>query len=312
MLSNTIRQLDQRQGNDSSPVTTRATNDPHSVCSPSPAIAAIGQLTDSHRKPKNARSKRALNARAPKLVEGQKTTLLLRGSSASETIQSVLGDLHALKKPAAVKFTKKNGGIHPFEDGDGGASALEFFSRKNDASLLVLASHSKKRPHNLTLARTFDHRLLDLHEFGVDPATYAALVRFHAVEKPQVGCKPMLLFIGDGWEHDARMRAVKALWMDFFRGVPVDSVDVEGLQYVLSFTAAPETADGGDGAGECRMHLRGHMIRTRRSGQKLPRVEVEETGPRIDLTLRRVQDASDEMLKEALKTPRKQLVRPLS
>ena len=154
----------------------------------------------------------------------------------------MLGDLHALKKPAAVKFTKKNSGIHPFEDGGGGTGALEFFSRKNDASLLVLASHSKKRPHNLTLARTFDHRLLDLHEFGVDPATYAALDRFRTVEKPRVGCKPMLLFVGDSWAHYVRMRAVKAFWMGFLRGVPVDSVDVEGLQYVLSFTAARTAA----------------------------------------------------------------------
>jgi ribosome production factor 2 len=50
------------------------------------------------------------------------------------------------------------------------------------------------------------------------------------------------------------------------------------------------------------------MIRTKRSGQKLPRVEVEETGPRLDLTVRREQEAEADVLKEALKTPWKQLV----
>lgn len=248
--------------------------------------------TPPHSKPKNARSKRAADDRLPKLTENQKTTLLLRGTTANELIQSVLSDLHALKKPASIKFSKKNA-IHPFED----AASLEFLSGKNDASLLVLGSSSKKRPHNLTVARTFDYKLLDLHEFGVDEATYRSLASFVG-EKPRVGMKPLLLFSGDVWERDETMKAVRALWMDLLRGEAVRSVDVEGLQYVLSFVAAEEG----------RFHVRGSMIRTKKSGQKLPRVEVEEAGPRLDLTVRRVQAPTEEMLKEALKTPWKQLV----
>lgn len=243
-------------------------------------------------KPKNARSKRAADERLPKLTENQKTTLVLRGTTASELIQSVLTDLHALKKPASIKFSKKND-IRPFED----AAPLEFLSEKNDTSLLVLGSSSKKRPHNLTLARTFAYKLLDLHEFGVDEATYRSLASFVG-EKPRVGMKPLLLFSGDVWERDETMKAVRALWIDFFRGEAVSSVDVEGLQYVLSFLATEEG----------KFHVRGSMIRTKRSGQKLPRIEVEEAGPRLDLTVRRVLPPSPEMLKEALKTPWKQLV----
>lgn len=218
--------------------------------------------------------------------------LLLRGTTASELIQSVLTDLHALKKPGSIKFTKKND-IRPFED----AAPLEFLSEKNDASLLVLGSHSKKRPHNLTVARTFDYKLFDLHEFGVDADTYRGLASLVG-EKPRVGMKPLLLFAGDVWDRDETMKAVRALWMDFFRGEAVASVDVEGLQYVLSFVAAEEG----------KFHVRGSMIRTKRSGQKLPRVEVDEAGPRLDLTVRRVQAPTEELLKEALKTPWKQLV----
>ena len=53
--------------------------------------------------------------------------------------------------------------IHPFED----ASSLEFFAEKQDASLFVVGSHSKKRPNNLTFARMFDHKLLDMVELSV-------------------------------------------------------------------------------------------------------------------------------------------------
>ncbi|KAF8246022.1 Brix-domain-containing protein [Wilcoxina mikolae CBS 423.85] len=242
-------------------------------------------------KPKNARSKRALDARLPKLTENHKTLLLLRGTTASELIQTVLTDLNSLKKPHTIKFSKKNT-ILPFED----PSPFSFFSEKNDASLLVLGTHSKKRPQNLTVVRTFDHQVYDIHEFGVDPDTYRGLQSFKG-EKPAVGMKPMMVFSGDVWEHDEQMRGVKTLWMDFFRGEEVKSVDVEGLQYVLSFLAAE--------AG--RFHIRGHMIRTEKSGQKLPRVEVVEAGPRLDLVCRRRQEAGEEMRKEALKVPRKQV-----
>jgi len=67
-----------------------------------------------------------------------------------------------LKKPDATNFSKKNL-IHPFED----VSSLEFFAEKEDASLFVLGSHSKKRPNNLTFARTFDRKVLDMVEVGV-------------------------------------------------------------------------------------------------------------------------------------------------
>jgi len=67
-----------------------------------------------------------------------------------------------LKKPDATNFSKKNV-IHPFED----ASSLEFFAEKQDASLFVVGSHSKKRPNNLTFARTFDYKLLDMFELSV-------------------------------------------------------------------------------------------------------------------------------------------------
>ncbi|RPA94649.1 Brix-domain-containing protein [Choiromyces venosus 120613-1] len=245
-------------------------------------------------KPRNARSKRALEAREPKLIENQKNTLFLSGTSTSDLTRSAMTDIHSLKKPNAIKFTKKNT-IHPFED----ATPLEFFSSKNDTSFLVFASHSKKRPHNLTFARTFDHRILDMLELGMDESTFRPLT-FFKTSKPGVGMKPLLSFSGAIFDSIPNYQLFKSMFLDFFRGETVDSINVEGLQYMIHFSAAEAT----EGNPAPAIHMRVHLIKTLKSGQKLPRVEVEEMGPRIDFKIRRVQEPDEAMMKEALKRPR--------
>ena len=44
-------------------------------------------------KPKNQRVKRALEERAPKLVENEKSAMFIRGGRTSETVTQVLKDL---------------------------------------------------------------------------------------------------------------------------------------------------------------------------------------------------------------------------
>ncbi len=69
----------------------------------------------------------------------------------------------ALKRPNAISFSKKNA-IRPFED----ASSLEFYAKKNDASLFVVGQSTKKRPNGMVFVRTFDGRVLDMCEVGVE------------------------------------------------------------------------------------------------------------------------------------------------
>ncbi|KAI9846524.1 MAG: rRNA-binding ribosome biosynthesis protein rpf2 [Sclerophora amabilis] len=245
-------------------------------------------------KPRNARSKRALEKKAPHISENPKKTLFLRGTTASQIIQDAITDLHSLKIPLAIKFTKKNA-IYPFED----ASSLEFFSEKNDASLLVFGAHSKKRPHCLTFARTFDHKILDMLELYIDPESFRTLTQFKN-KKCAVGLKPMLLFSGTPFENptSTAYTLAKSYFTDFFRGQETQKVDVEGLQYMISIAAGEE----GEGEQGPKINLRVYLIRTKRSGQRLPRVELEEMGPRLDFRVGRIKEADESMMKEALKT----------
>ncbi|KAJ1797244.1 rRNA-binding ribosome biosynthesis protein rpf2, partial [Coemansia sp. RSA 2598] len=114
-------------------------------------------------KAKNARSKRFLANREAKVVENVKTAIFVRGSKTSKVVQDTLKDLYSLRKPDAINFTKKNE-IHPFDDETG----IEFFARKNDSSLFAVGVHSKKRPHNLILGRTFNYQILDMIELGIE------------------------------------------------------------------------------------------------------------------------------------------------
>ncbi|KAG5462607.1 MAG: hypothetical protein BJ554DRAFT_4443, partial [Olpidium bornovanus] len=91
-------------------------------------------------RPKNARSKRAMEKRAPKVEENPKVALFLRGTTTSEIVRTAMSDLSLLKKPFAVNFTKKNE-LRPFED---------------------------KRPHNLVIGRTYDAQVLDMVELGIE------------------------------------------------------------------------------------------------------------------------------------------------
>lgn len=247
--------------------------------------------------PKNARSKRAMQKKEAHLTENPKTTLLLRGEKASQIVQLALADLNALKVPFTQKFIKKNS-VRPFED----ASSLEFFSEKNDCSLMLFGHHSKKRPHAINFVRFFDHKVLDMLEVYVDPEGFRSISQFKGVKKASVGVKPMLAFSGSAWESPQpnAYTLAKSLFIDMFKGQDASSVDVEGLQFLIQFSVAEET----DEVKTPAIKMRVYKISTKRSGQKVPRVEVEEMGPRIDLRIGRVRDADEGMMREALKRPK--------
>ncbi|KAI1460371.1 Brix-domain-containing protein [Annulohypoxylon moriforme] len=246
-------------------------------------------------KPRNARSKRALEKKAPKVVENPKTALFLRGTTCSQVAQDALTDLYSLRQPLAKKFTKKND-IHPFED----PASLEFFSEKNDTSLLVFGISSKKRPHTLTFARTFASKILDMLELHLDPESYRRISQFKG-RKFAVGLRPMMLFSGTAFESPVanEYTMAKSMLIDLFKGdTSSDKIDVEGLQYLVSISADEPVGDSVKPA----IHLRIYLISTKRSGQRLPRVEVEEMGPRMDFRVGRMQEPEEAVLKEAMKT----------
>jgi len=89
-------------------------NDPHCVCRSilPDFLWIIQQKLILCRKPRNARSKRALEAREPKLVENPKNTLFLSGTSTSDLTRSAMTDI--VRSPHPSLFPRNtNYGSHP-------------------------------------------------------------------------------------------------------------------------------------------------------------------------------------------------------
>lgn len=255
-----------------------------------------GDANQSARKAKTARGARILKAREPQLIEPPKRTLLMHGTKCPMPLHTVLKTIHSLTTPHSVLFHKKNENIHPFES----TESIEFLANKNDCGLVVFGSSNKKRPNCVTLIRIFDSKVLEMCELLLLPPQNPEDVPPPNQLKMSIGygLKPMMLFAGSAWE-DATNRTyamIKSILLDMFKGEETDKIDVEGLQYIL-MVAAEEPVEGMAPV----IHLRWYKIRTKRSGQKLPRVELDEIGPKFDFKVGRVREADPSVMKEAMK-----------
>lgn len=236
-------------------------------------------------KPKSQRHRRVLEQRAPKIFENDKTALFIRGGNTSNIVTTALQELHMMKKPASILFKKRNIS-RPFEE----ASSIEFLTKMNDASLFLFGSHSKKRPHNLVIGRTYDHQVLDMIELGIEDFKSFKDIRGG---KSGIGVKPCLIFNGENFETDSELRRLKSLFIDFFRGPVVSNVTLKGLEHVVSFTAVDE-----------KILVRNYKVNLKKSGTRTPRIELQEMGPNFDFIVRRTQLASDDLYKRACRKPK--------
>jgi len=222
--------------------------------------------------------------------------MFIRGRKTSEVVTAVMDDLFALKKPAAIRYShKKTNDVKPFED----TASLEFFSNKSDASLFVLGTHSKKRPHDLTFGRLFNYHILDLLELGI--YDYKPIDDFDNSSVPMIGSKPCFSVVGSEFQNDEKYTLAANLFIDFFRGQIVQQVNLKGLEHVISLSVSENGI----------LQFRHYAIIMKKSGTKVPLVELKEIGPSIDFVWRRHQFGAESLRKETyfkpkLLTPKKE------
>lgn len=244
------------------------------------------------RTPRNARAKRELEKRAPRIVENGKKTLILQGMKSSSTVNSVLTELYLLKKGAAIRYTRKNDNIRPFESG--GETSLEFFSLKTDCSIFVYGSHSKKRPDNLVIGRTYDHHIYDLMEVGVENFRSMDSFKYDKSIAPKMGTKPFICFIGEGFESVDELKHLKEVLLELFKGEVIENLNLAGVDRAyVCMALSPK-----------KVFLTHCALRLKKSGTVVPRMELVEVGPSMDLLVRRHRLPNEGLRKEAMRTAR--------
>jgi ribosome production factor 2 len=250
-----------------------------------------------------------MKALEPKLKEGDRLLLGLKGSHASQLGTDAMRSLFSLKKFDSCLLAKKIE-IRPFED----VSSLEFLMQQNRCSAFLLASHTKKRPHNLVLGRAFDGHLLDQVELGVvegGEAGAAALVERWEGAGSRDGA-PLFIFQGDAWSRVEELATLQSLVLDVFGGRAIEQVTLKELDHVTVVTAVEQSVGGAAGASQQKgpnadwvgvIHWRSYSMRLAVTGGKVPRVELCPALPSLDLCLRRVQLASTSLRSAAMKKP---------
>lgn len=125
----------------------------------------------------------------------------------------------------------------------------------------------------------------------------------------------MMHFASELFDTHPRFIQLKSLLLDFFNGEVIESICLPGLEHVVSVTLSPapslQAANAILGQSEDedlqnlpKVHIRTYTVKLLPSGTRVPRVELTEMGPFIDLSLRRHQDADPEMWKAAMKRPK--------
>lgn len=264
--------------------------------------------------------RKVMKKRAPKVFEDAKEALFLRGGKSSAVITSVLRDLTRMKKPYSKMLARRND-LLPMEDG--GEASVEFLCEKNDASLFAIGMHSKKRPHNLVLGRTFDGRVLDMIEVGVEDFVSiddAVKARHGGGATFRVGSRPLLVFAGDQWEHGGEtMLRLRNLLLDFFQGQDTDRMLLGALDHVIVATAVGKDEHAGvpsdpnaatrsdDGRGQ-RIKLRHYHMSLSKGAQTLasaaPKAALSPIGFSMDMLVRRSRIAPRDLWREAVRVPR--------
>ena len=245
--------------------------------------------------PKTKAGRRALEKKAPKIIEEPRKALVLSGHKTNQLIKEFLIDVQRMKATECVKLTHRKHDILPFESG--GDVEIEHFSSKSDASLFILGNHTKKRPDNVIMGRFFDYKLYDMVEFGV--SEYKGIHSFGASTIPQLGNKPAFVFVGQEFSTHPALIQTKSLLLDFFRGRQIEQVNLKGLDRVVYVTYEPPR----DGATPVIV-FRQFAVKYKKSGTTVPKVVLDEMGPRCRLTVRRRRDPPVDVEKEATRRPK--------
>ena len=110
-----------------------------------------------------------------------------------------------------------------------------------------------------------------------------------------------MVFHSDLFDTHPTFQLLKSIILDFFGGKAVTEVPLTAVEHVISITVGPLASSSTTSLPH--VHLRVYTVKALSSGGK-PRIELVEMGPSLDLSLRRTQEANEDVWKMATKRPK--------
>jgi ribosome production factor 2 len=96
-------------------------------------------------------------------------------------------------------------------------------------------------------------------------------------QKSAIGSKPCFIITGSEFDNDDNFKLIANLFVDFFRGEVVNNINLMGIDHVIGL------ASNGTGS----FFFRNYSVKLKKSGSKVPKVELEEMGPCFEFKIRR-------------------------
>jgi len=174
----------------------------------------------------------------------------------------------------------------------------------------MVGSDSKKRPDNLCWVRMFGGEVMEMLEMGVDRAV--SMSEFKGI-KSTPGNRPLFHFCGSLFDTSPKYIQFKSLLLDFYHGSISDSINLSGIEHVISvtictppdstLTPTPITSlsSAPVSTTEPIIQFRVYSVSLLRSGVRQPIVSLSPHGPNFDFTLRRNSEPQSDMWKEAVR-----------
>ena len=242
------------------------------------------------RKPKTHKGKLYLESLKPKVVEDPKQCLFINTQNSNELMRMVLNELYLMRKELSKKLNKKEQIFNIVQNKEN----VEFLCTKNNATFFSLSSNNKKHPMDLTLGCLYDHQLLDTFEFEV--TNFIPMSYFKEASTINSDLKPIIIFQGELFESDFNYDRLKKFFIDYFQLLDRPNVVISELRRLIVISIEND---------EKIVKIRNYQVNGDLSSKNsLPKVNLVEIGPSLDLKERKFLLADEVLYKKALKQPK--------
>jgi len=170
--------------------------------------------------------------------------------------------------------------------------SIEFLCDRNNCAMFTTATDIKKRPMNLIMGNLFENKILDLVEFEV--TNFLPVDYFKGETNIDACMKPVVIFQGDIFETDFEFARLKKLFFEFFKLYDIEDVSISILKRLVVISSA----------GDKVVKIRTFELNNYNEHTFKDKLEMKEIGPSLDLKLRKVKLATDEVYKLACRQPK--------